>query len=415
MTIILLFGALFGIVSYYLMGGNKIERHQIDEEKLSDDKISNNSEDNKIENETNISDWKTYRNEEFGFKVEYPSKDLDLFFPAHGNFLISKKINSLDKYFLLSVFDNTNNLSINEYIENEIPKLRGPYSQPTVEVTKIESYINNNTNGKKVTIKFDTRDYINIQQRIILNKGNFLYIIFLPENISENLSESQLETANQILSTFKFIDKDKETFSCGDSIIKDIDGNIYNTVKIGEQCWMKENLKVTKNPEGEKITRYCYNNNESICETDGGLYDWNTAMDGSTDEGAQGICPDGWHVPRDSEWYVLISYLKDDEEVCDNSGAHDCASVKTKLLSGGLSGFDAIYTGLLSNNEFEKRGFKGYFWSSSDIWDQVSWKIKASEVKKNHAWARFLESSLPNIYVAGSFKKYSHSIRCLKD
>ncbi len=62
-------------------------------------------------------------------------------------------------------------------------------------------------------------------------------------------------------------------FTCGASTVNDIDGNTYNTVQIGSQCWLKENLKVAKNPKGEAITRYCYNNDPKICDTDGGLYD----------------------------------------------------------------------------------------------------------------------------------------------
>ncbi|MBU3924539.1 hypothetical protein KJ854_01220, partial [Patescibacteria group bacterium] len=74
------------------------------------------------------------------------------------------------------------------------------------------------------------------------------------------------------------------SFTCGASTVSDIDSNIYNTVQIGEQCWLKENLKVTKNPAGEAITRYCYDDDPKICDTDGGLYDWNTAMNKSTTE-----------------------------------------------------------------------------------------------------------------------------------
>jgi len=86
-------------------------------------------------------------------------------------------------------------------------------------------------------------------------------------------------------------------FACGSSV-NDIDGNSYGSIQIGNQCWLKQNLKVTKNSSSNPITRYCYNNDATICDTDGGLYDWNTAMNGATTEGAQGICPNGWHIPK---------------------------------------------------------------------------------------------------------------------
>jgi len=103
-------------------------------------------------------------------------------------------------------------------------------------------------------------------------------------------------------------------FTCGVSTVSDIDGNAYNTLLIGTQCWTKQNLKVTKNPSGTAITRYCYDNNSSNCTTHGGLYDWETIMNGaassnSNPSGVQGICPNGWHVPSTAEWTQLLSFV----------------------------------------------------------------------------------------------------------
>jgi len=91
--------------------------------------------------------------------------------------------------------------------------------------------------------------------------------------------------------------------------ITDIDGNIYNTVKIGDQWWMSENLKVTHDAQGNSITSNIYNNNSANEETYGRLYTWNVVMNGSTVEGAQGIAPEGWHIPNDGEWQALFDYL----------------------------------------------------------------------------------------------------------
>ena len=366
-----------------------------------------------IETKNDISDWKTYKNDEYGFEFNVPynweievaeeSSFVTIKSPDYVvneepfNKLLQGAEISLDisKLFKGIEFFNINNIKDLQKF-NKLGRGREPFINE--RIIKIE---------EEDALLYD---YENINGYILDFLHNGLQIKI---SIRYDKKIDGQEIFNQILSTFRFIEKDKETFSCGTFTIKDIDGNIYNTVKIGEQCWMKENLKVTKNPEGEKITRYCYDNDESICETDGGLYDWNTAMNGSTEESAQGICPEGWHVPGSSEWYVLISYLKDDEEACNNSGAHDCASVKTKLLSEGHSGFDAIYSGYLATDElFKERGSKSYFWSSSDVYDQVSWKVKA---KKNHAWARFLEASLPNVYNLGGFKTNSFPIRCLKN
>lgn len=194
------------------------------------------------------------------------------------------------------------------------------------------------------------------------------------------------------------------SFSCGASTVADIDNNIYKTVQIGEQCWLKENLKVTKNPEGKLIARYCYSGDPKICETDGGLYDWNTAMNGSVQEGAQGICPNGWHVPKDSDWYMLENYLKDEGESCSNNRYEgwDCYAVGAKLKMGGISGFDAILAGSdFSKSEQGKRGNEAYLWSS---------------VGGDYAALyRFLYLDSAAISRSSANKSNAFSVRCLKD
>lgn len=200
----------------------------------------------------------------------------------------------------------------------------------------------------------------------------------------------------------------EESFSCGDSVVKDIDGNEYKTVKIGEQCWLKENLKVTKNPQGKPITRYCYDNDPKICDTDGGLYDWNTTMNGSNQEGAQGICPDGWHVPKDSEWYVLENYLKDPGQDCDGTRlGGGCAAAGTNLKRGGSSGFGAILAGFrFTDGSFVDRGAIAYFWSSTE---------SESEEGGYDTWGRYLDSSYATVVRFTDDNAFGFSVRCLKD
>jgi len=235
---------------------------------------------------------------------------------------------------------------------------------------------------------------------LLAKKDNEFYIVAITYR-----DEKNIELFNQILSTFKFIDEDETTGVCP-ATVADIDGNIYNTVKIGEQCWMKENLKVTKNPEGKAITRYCYDNDPKICETDGGLYDWNTAMNGSTIEGAQGICPDGWHVPKDSEWHTLENYLKDDGQTCSSirNGAWDCAMAGAKLKLRGSSGFKSVFAGYRDSKygSFYYRGTSASFWSSTESGDNV--------------WYRYLDSGESTVArYAYNVKASGFSVRCLKD
>ena len=103
--------------------------------------------------------------------------------------------------------------------------------------------------------------------------------------------------------------------ACPDApMVTDFDGNVYNTVLIGNQCWMQENLNVSRDPSGNYIGKYWPNNNISMCEYYGGLYTWETIMNGADSSnnnpsGVQGICPDGWHIPSASEWTELTEYL----------------------------------------------------------------------------------------------------------
>ncbi|MCP4310827.1 MAG: hypothetical protein GY790_06155 [Bacteroidetes bacterium] len=113
--------------------------------------------------------------------------------------------------------------------------------------------------------------------------------------------------------------------------VTDIDNNVYPTVKLGEQIWMAENLKVTHYSDGTAISlelddtawddlseterAYCYQEDVvSNLDNYGALYNWAGAMNGSSSSnsnpsGVQGVCPSGWHLPSDSEWMELESYL----------------------------------------------------------------------------------------------------------
>jgi uncharacterized protein (TIGR02145 family) len=102
--------------------------------------------------------------------------------------------------------------------------------------------------------------------------------------------------------------------------VTDIDGNIYRTVKIGNQWWMAENLKVTHYRNGDAIPNvtdnstwgglttgaYCDYNNTAQIAVYGRLYNWFAIDDSST------IAPTGWHVPSDSEWQILVDFLGGD-------------------------------------------------------------------------------------------------------
>ena len=86
----------------------------------------------------------------------------------------------------------------------------------------------------------------------------------------------------------------------GGSFTDKRDGKTYRTVKIGKQTWMVENLN---HKTGSSV---CYDNEESNCQKDGRLYDWNTALN---------ACPAGWHLPSDAEWTALTDFVGGEETV----------------------------------------------------------------------------------------------------
>lgn len=162
--------------------------------------------------------------------------------------------------------------------------------------------------------------------------------------------------------------------------ISDIDGNTYNTVKIGTQSWMAENLKTTRYRNGDDIGttmpatlditgefgakyQWAYNGDESNVKVYGRLYTWHAASD------SRGICPTGWHIPTSDEWKILFEYL----------GGINVAGSKLKEIGSShwlnfhkfstatnSSGFTALPGGYRAYfGRFSALGVNG-FWLNSD-------------------------------------------------
>jgi uncharacterized protein (TIGR02145 family) len=94
-----------------------------------------------------------------------------------------------------------------------------------------------------------------------------------------------------------------------DGTVSDQEGNSYPILAIGQQVWMGANLKSTRDASGNLIGGVCFGDQDENCQIYGRLYNWEEAMNGDQGEGAQGICPAGWHIPRLDEWEVLINHL----------------------------------------------------------------------------------------------------------
>jgi len=144
--------------------------------------------------------------------------------------------------------------------------------------------------------------------------------------------------------------------------VTDIDGNTYVTVKIGDQWWMAENLRVTRDPSGAPIDSHVPNNEEDLIPTYGRLYTWDVVMNGSTQPGAQGIAPDGWHIPSDAEWDALFAFLGGDSlaggALKESGTAHWDSPNAGATNSSGFSGLPA-------GSGDEGLGVGGHCWSST--------------------------------------------------
>ena len=164
----------------------------------------------------------------------------------------------------------------------------------------------------------------------------------------------------------------------------DNDENSYKTTIIGNQIWMIDNLKVTQNPNGEFIESYSYDNNDENSEIYGRLYTWSVAMNDSTAKGSQGICPDGWHLPTDKEWTILIDNISTADKEIPN--------IKNTL--------ELEYAGFY-NNSFNNLDASVSFWTSTQ--------------SNDNAWKRYFNKNLSKAFRYHEKKTNAISVRCVKD
>ena len=148
-------------------------------------------------------------------------------------------------------------------------------------------------------------------------------------------------------------------------------GKTYNTILIGEECWLKENLDVGTMILGIEnqtnngiIEKYCWGNNPSYCFSEGGLYQWNEVMQYSTTWGTQGICPPGWHIPI-HEFIDLGHIISGTDLFAFGEGEHGRGT--------NISGFSALLTGTrFPDGNFTPDDFLASYWSSANSGSVVS-------------------------------------------
>ena len=206
--------------------------------------------------------------------------------------------------------------------------------------------------------------------------------------------------------------------------VTDIDGNVYQTVTIGEQIWMMENLKVTHYRNGDPIPcvtdggtwsglttgAYCnYDNDEHNVATYGRIYNWYAVDD------SRNIAPEGWHVPTDEEWKQLEIYLGMSQSVADQLSWRG-TDEGGKLKETGTTHWNSPNTGATNESGFSALpgGFRasfGTFYYLGDIADFWS----STESTSSHGFNRALDNDNSDIYRGYEYKYFGVSVRCVKD
>lgn len=270
-----------------------------------------------------------------------------------------------------------------------------------------------------------------------------------PQTVTDNFNDSSkiASSSNITVASGTASLSSASSWSCGSTLTDPRDGKTYATVLIGSQCWMAQNLNVGTRissctagdcggncssactswgttvqnqgtscaaADGSDIQKYCYNDTLSNCNrsvsgnTDGGLYQWNQAMCGSTTPGAQGICPSGWHIPTHDELTTL------ERAVCasgtcatdfpyeQGTTGYRGTNEGTKLKYGGASGFNVLLAGYRNTvGSFNFLTSYAYVWSS----------LPSGSI----AWNRYLNSGNATVRRSATSKSNGFSVRCLKN
>jgi uncharacterized protein (TIGR02145 family) len=242
-----------------------------------------------------------------------------------------------------------------------------------------------------------------------------------------SLGSGEIEDAPLISQEYTF--EIVEGIRCpGMPTVTDIDGNIYHTVLIGDQCWMKENLKTTTYRNGTPIPNVVsdngwfnlasgafiwYDHNVQWKDLYGALYNWFAVVD------TNGLCPEGWHVPSHNEWTTFTDFIGGIASPNGNK-LKSCRQVNS-ALGGDCSvsdhprwdqaffhgtddfGFSALPGGARNSlGLFFQLGLTSGFWSST-------------EASAEYSWMRSIEAGSGQIIVLDRFKKVGYSVRCLRD
>ncbi len=175
--------------------------------------------------------------------------------------------------------------------------------------------------------------------------------------------------------------------------VNDRDGNVYNTIQIGNQVWMKENLR-TKTPNS-----WCYEPfNAEKCAWEGRLYTWDDAIQ---------ACPEGWSLPDNSDWETLKKFAEAKKgKGTAGKALKEIVPFYTPDARQATDdfGFSAVLAGNAISGKFKSRGETGYYWSATDddaahAFDWI-FSVNSDDLKMGN--------------IKYSLKKSGFSVRCIQ-
>lgn len=202
-----------------------------------------------------------------------------------------------------------------------------------------------------------------------------------------------------------------QSFNCGDTLIDIRDGKRYATILIGSQCWLQDNLnfgKMIRHSSSQSnnsfFEKYCYDDDSTNCSLYGGLYQWNEVMNYSTNEGTQGLCPNGWHLPSDIEWKTLEMFLGMSKTSADSNRVFRGTNQTTKLIVGGSSKFNAQLSGGFNGNTqlFEGISKLTLLWTSTMDTESLTYR-------------RGLYDFETRVWRSNGSPDYGYCVRCLSN
>jgi uncharacterized protein (TIGR02145 family) len=252
-------------------------------------------------------------------------------------------------------------------------------------------------------------------QEFFFSPGDELLYIGYADTLQSGVLDLPEESTTY---TFQFA----TNIPCPGTPTVEYEGQVYNTIQIYSQCWLKENLNVGETIPGTMaqtdngiIEKYCYDNEPDSCVKYGGLYQWAEMMQYTTQEGVQGICPQGWHLPADEEWKVLEGAVDsqygigDPEWDLDEFRGFD-AGANLKATSGWYSGGNGTdmyeFTGMPHGRRVATGVFSGI--NSMSPW----WTSTGTESSATHHLLSWMSSQSRRLITSVNG---GHAIRCLKD